>query len=181
MVKFIKQSDIEVYPNRCFSANLSAAYKDVFDNSQTTADIANMPYRSGLFLEIPTSETPPYGSGEAIGYQLGLYVNSISVTDYDNPSISIWKAKRGITNNQGNFGQAVTRDIYAMCSYPDYSGDDFFTESFDNLEGGYRARTGSSGAAVVETGEHYIVASHLWNIRNTICLLYTSPSPRDRG
>ena len=89
----------------------------------------------------------------AVSYKGGTSrLVAISVTDYDNPSISIWKAKRGITNNQGNFGQAVTRDIYAMCSYPDYSGDDFFTESFDNLEGGYRSRTGSSGEAVVETG-----------------------------
>ena len=43
MVQFIKQSDMDIYPYRCFSANLSGAYKDVFDNSQTTADIANLP------------------------------------------------------------------------------------------------------------------------------------------
>ena len=168
MVEFIKQSDISVYPNRCFSANLSGAYKDVFDNSQTTTDVAMSPYRSGLFVEIPTAETPPYGSGESKGYKLGLYINSISVTDYDNPTISIWKAKRGITNKQGNFGQDVTRDIYAMCSFPNHSADPFFTESFDNIKGGYTSRAGASGSAIVEAGGTYIYPAELWAIRNTV-------------
>ena len=78
MVKFVKQSDISVYPNRCFSANLSEAYRDVFDNSQETTTVANLPYKSGLLLEIPTSETPPYGSGDVAGYQLGLYVSKVT-------------------------------------------------------------------------------------------------------
>jgi len=166
MVKYIKQSDIEVYPNRCFSANLSAAYADAFDNSQPTADISNLPYKSGLLVEIPTSQTPPYGSGEAVGYKLGLYVNDITVTDYDNPTLTIWKSKRGITNNQGNFGQTIQRDIYAMCSYPSYSGDHFFTESFDKIKGGTTTRSGPGGQAVVDTGDYYVIAQHIFALRN---------------
>ena len=170
MVRYIKQSDIEVYPNRCFSANLSAAYSDAFDNSQPTADISNLPYKSGLFVEMPTSQTPPYGSGEAVGYKLGIYVNDITVSNYDNPTLTIWKAKRGITNNQGNFGQTVVRDIYAMCSYPSYSGDAFFTESFDDIKGGTRQRSGPGGQAIVSTGDYYVVAQHIFALKDKLAV-----------
>ena len=78
MVKFVKQSDISVFPSRCFSAKMSSAHKDVFDNSQDTVDIQDRPYKQGLILEIPTADTPAYGSGQVAGYKLGLHVNSIS-------------------------------------------------------------------------------------------------------
>jgi len=113
--KFMKQSDLTTEPLRCFDTELSSAYSDMFHGQKTTADISDMPYKQGLFLEIPTSDTPNYGSGEVIGYQIGLYVNSI--TGKDVPQIAIWKSKKGITDNVGTFGTSVVKDIYSMSSF----------------------------------------------------------------
>lgn len=111
----MKQSDIVTEPNRTFSTGLSAAYKDVFDGAQTTVDIADLPYKTGLFFEVPTATTPNYGSGEVVGYKLGLYVNSI--LQNGNPGLGIWKAKQGITNREGNFGTETAKEIYSMTSF----------------------------------------------------------------
>ena len=112
---FQKQSDISTQPNRCFDTQLSQSYSDVFAGKLTTADITDMPYKQGLFLEVPTAETPNYGSGEVRGYELGLYVNSM--TGKDIPELAIWKAKKGITDNVGTFGTDVVKDIYSMTSF----------------------------------------------------------------
>ena len=118
MVKFVKQSDISVFPSRCFSAKMSSAHKDVFDNSQDTVDIQDRPYKQGLILEIPTADTPAYGSGQVAGYKLGLHVNSISTDSAnaatDNASIGIFKLKAGITKHEGSFGTTILRDVYSI-------------------------------------------------------------------
>ena len=51
---FMKQSDISTEPNRCFDTGLSTAFTDMFAGRLTTADIRDLPYKEGLFLEIPT-------------------------------------------------------------------------------------------------------------------------------
>ena len=116
MVRFVKQSDKVRYPNRSFSTALSNAYGDMFNGKQSTVDIRTQPDLQGLFLEMPTAQTPNYGSGTVVGYKLGLYVNSIN--NKGAPALAIWKAKQGITKHEGNFGQNVVTDIYSMCSYP---------------------------------------------------------------
>ena len=52
MVEFVKQSDLSVYPNRCFTVPLSATYGDVFNSQATTVNVADMPHKQGMFLEI---------------------------------------------------------------------------------------------------------------------------------
>tara|TARA_R110000824_G_scaffold401769_1_gene615254 strand:- start:4478 stop:9259 length:4782 start_codon:yes stop_codon:yes gene_type:complete len=164
MVQFVKQSDIDTYPNRCFSAGLSSAYKDVFNNSQTTIDVANKPFQTGVFLEIPTSITPPYGSGEVVGYKLGLYMNEIETDQASNPSLTIWKAKKGITSGQGNFGQTVLQgtDVYAMCSYPEYVEEGYFTEGFDSIKTGYVKTAGPDAHKTVSVSGNYMTCANTW-------------------
>lgn len=128
----MKQSDKVIYPNRSFSSALSNAYKDVFDGTKATTDIRTTPDLQGLFLEIPTAQTPNYGSGEVVGYKLGLYVNSIN--NEGSPSIAIWKAKQGITNHEGKFGQNIVTDIYSMCSFPSDQPSTLWMENFGNLQ-----------------------------------------------
>ena len=101
MVRFVKQSDKVRYPNRSFSTALSNAYGDMFNGKQSTVDIRTQPDLQGLFLEMPTAQTPIYGSGTVVGYKLGLYVNSIN--NKGAPALAIWKAKQGITKHEANF------------------------------------------------------------------------------
>ena len=175
MVKFVKQSDISKYPNRCFTAALSSAYKDVFDNDQNTVTVTNMPNDTGLFLEIPTSETPPYGSGNVVGYKLGVYVNSITTDRASNPSLTIWKAKRGITGAEGNFGTTIKRgtDIYSMSSYPEYSADGYFSEDFEDTKAG-TTKVLDQGVRTVELGSTYTKPGRLWEINKSA--MKTSPT-----
>lgn len=169
MVKFVKQSDITNYPNRCFTAGLSSVYADVFDNSQSTVNVANQPTDTGLFIEIPTSETPPYGSGDVAGYQLGLYVNNITTDQASNPSLTIWKAKKGITGGLGNFGTTIKRgtDIYSMSSFPEYSADGYFSEDFSNTKGGTTSLLDSSQRSVA-LGQWFSTPDILWANRHPI-------------
>jgi hypothetical protein len=131
MVQFVKQSDKVKYPNRCFSANLSTEYLDVFDNKATTATVKARPQMEGLFLEIPTAQTPDYGSGDVVGYKLGLYLNNLNKKG--NPQISIWKAKTGITKNEGNFGTNIVKDIHAITAFHSEQPAPVFTESFATI------------------------------------------------
>tara|TARA_R110002110_G_scaffold379484_1_gene589989 strand:- start:4562 stop:9403 length:4842 start_codon:yes stop_codon:yes gene_type:complete len=169
MVQFVKQSDISKYPKRCFSAALSSAYKDVFDNSQTTVNISNVPSDTGMFLEIPTSETPPYGSGNVIGYKLGLYLNSITTDQASNPSLTVWKAKRGITGGEGNFGTTIKKgtDIYSMTSFAEYSADGYFSEDFTSTTSGTTSVL-DTGVRTVALGQWYSKPNILWNSRNLV-------------
>lgn len=132
MVRFVKQSDKVRYPNRSFSTALSNAYGDMFNGKQSTVDIRTQPDLQGLFLEMPTAQTPNYGSGTVVGYKLGLYVNSIN--NKGAPALAIWKAKQGITKHEGNFGQNVVTDIYSMCSYPSDQPSHIWGEDFSALE-----------------------------------------------
>ena len=131
MVQFVKQSDKVKYPNRCFSANLSTDYLDVFDNKRSTATIKARPQNEGLFIEIPTAQTPDYGSGDVVGYKLGLYLNNLNKRG--NPQISIWKAKTGITKNEGNFGTNIVKDIHAITAFHSEQPAPVFTESFATI------------------------------------------------
>ena len=131
MVQFVKQSDKVKYPNRCFSANLSNRYVDVFDNKRTTANIRHNPNTEGLFLEVPTAQTPDYGSGDVVGYKLGLYLNSIN--NLGNPQVSIWKARRGITKNEGTFGQEIVRDIHIVTALHTEMANHSFMENFNGI------------------------------------------------
>lgn len=158
---FMKQSDISTEPNRCFDTGLSTAFTDMFAGRLTTADIRDLPYKEGLFLEIPTSETPNYGSGEVVGHQLGLYINSIAGNDI--PTLGIWKAKQGITDNVGSFGTTVVKDIYSMTSFvSDVSTSKIWQTNFEGgskgtfySASGYSTRTVSSGP--------YVTCQNAWD------------------
>ena len=134
MVKFVKQSDKAVYPNRCFSSVMSSAHKDVFDGSQASLEIMDRPYKQGMILEIPTSDTPAYGSGTVSGYKLGLYINSITQantkSDLDSQTIGIFRLRRGITEHQGNFGTTIQKDIYSGWAGLTTEANPVFFENF---------------------------------------------------
>ena len=164
MVEFVKQSDLSVYPNRCFTVPLSATYGDVFNSQATTVNVADMPHKQGMFLEIPTAQTPPYGSGDVKGYKLGLYVNSITQNNLgSNPNLTIWRAKRGVGGKVGDFGNTIVTDIYAMSSHLSYRPLASFTENFQEIsDPGFVSVVGSTQQRVIQT-DPYIRTDDAYN------------------